>query len=443
MRRCVLVLSGLLLASASAHARAPLPPQPTAWLPTAQQLGPPCQRGITRLDLHPDGVLACDSLPATITFPTGYALKRLEDRGGGTIITVSAGGGFTAPVQILSARVEPGAATQLSTEIPVLLHPPDANWYAIDLHHHSDVLDGFTAPEYVLRSELAAGLDFSSLSDHNAVINNAEMKRLSAQRSIPFLSGTELSPSWAHFNAYPVPADASIDLDISTATVQEIFALARRLGAKLVQLNHPYSAYGYFRNLETQVMIDGKPQSGVPGGYDPAFDLVEIKDEDQHENVETMTRVWQLWNSGHRAYLSGGSDVHDVWRDESGLSRTYAYIEAQPNPENLIAALKQGHSFASQGPLIFPDIMFGSELEHPANKDLALKYQLTAVSGLRSVSLIELGKTIETRTYETPRTTDELQFMVYPRSNTWYSLVVEDAKGKFAYSNPLWVRLTK
>ncbi|MBT4519420.1 MAG: CehA/McbA family metallohydrolase, partial [Halieaceae bacterium] len=349
---------------------------------------------------------------------------------------ISAGGGFTAPVQGHSVQVESGATRQVKVEVPVQSHPARQHWYAIDLHHHSDVLDGFTAPDYVLRSELAAGMDFSFLSDHDSMVNNPEMKRLSSTRSIPFLAATELSPSWAHFNVYPVAEEAQIDIDVGAATVQEVFSLGRRLGAELVHVNHPYGDYGYFDSLETEVVRDGKGGNAVPGGYDPGFDLVEITIDD---NAQTLAKVWQLWNVGHRAYLVGGSDVHDVWNEKTGRSRSYVYIEDEPTLERLVSALKQGHSFATQGPLIFPRRHFGSELKHPAGEALSLSFELAAVSGLKSVALIEQGRAIQTRDFEGTPSSAAQVFTVHPRSDTWYSLVVEDSGGKFAYSNPLWI----
>ena len=65
------------------------------------------------------------------------------------------------------------------------------------------MLDGFTEAQFVLRSQLAAGLDIGFLSDHDSVENNASMQALANTRQFPFIAGTELSPSWAHFNAFP------------------------------------------------------------------------------------------------------------------------------------------------------------------------------------------------------------------------------------------------
>ncbi|MEH6556939.1 MAG: CehA/McbA family metallohydrolase [Oceanicoccus sp.] len=347
---------------------------------------------------------------------------------------VSAGGGFTAQPSLVEVAVESGAKHQVNAEVTVNIQPSQQHWFAIDLHHHSDVLDGFTAPEYVLRSELASGMDFSFLSDHDSMANNAEMKRLSEKRSIPFLAGTELSPSWAHFNAYPIAEDSVIDIDIGSATVQDIFAQARRLGAELIHVNHPYGDYGYFKSLETIVSSDSEQTSAVPGGYDSGFDLVEITAGD---NSDTLAKIWTLWNSGHDAYLVGGSDVHDVWNEQSGAARTYVHITEKNNLSNLLTALKQGHSYATQGPLIFPEIIFGSEIQHPAGLELSLNYTLAAVSGLKSVTLIERGNVIATANFAESMTSSSRSFKVQPNSDTWYSLIVEDNNGKFAYSNPL------
>lgn len=360
---------------------------------------------------------------------------------------INAGGGFTAPRLLVAATVRSGEESVVKAEIAVQEHPVEQHWYAVDLHHHSDVLDGYTAPEYVLRSELASGMDFSFLSDHNSMVNNPEMRRLSASRSIPFVGGTELSTSWGHFNAYPLTQGKEIDIDVGNANVQQVFALARRLGAKLLHVNHPYSQYGYFRNLETQVMRNGKPDTGAPGGYDPAFDLAEIKPrlkaEDHQQNLDTLAAVWQLWNVGKRAYLVGASDVHDIWKHESGAARTYVHIKATPDVDSLVTALKEGRSYATQGPLIFPKLVFGSEIEQSVGTELALEYQLAAVSGLRSVTLIEKGSAIQTYDFKTPLKSAPQVFTVNPRADTWYSLIVEDATGNFAYSNPVWVTTVK
>ena len=347
---------------------------------------------------------------------------------------VSAAGGFTSVPQLIETTVKSGATSELCAAIAVLARPQQQGWYSADLHHHSDVLDGFTDPEHVLRSELAAGVDITFLSDHDSVINNRAMQTLSAARGVQFMPGTEMSPSWAHFNAYPVDDGKAIDIDTGQASVQEIFAAARRMGADVIEANHPYNAYGYFTALEN---------NAVPGGYAAGFDLVEIVSGAHDDNRKTLARVWQMWNEGKRAYLAGGSDVHDVWLEASGSARTYVHVDGALSIDKFVAALKAGHAYASQGPLVFPEIVFGSEIAHAAGTELVLAYTVQAVSGLRSVQLIERGNELQTRNFAGENGAIALQFSVRPEADTWYSLVIEDLLGRFAYSNPVWVQATQ
>ncbi|MDH3531813.1 MAG: CehA/McbA family metallohydrolase [Gammaproteobacteria bacterium] len=354
---------------------------------------------------------------------------------GNYVFEVSAGSGFTSMPRTIAVEVKPGQTRELAAAIAVIAKPQERGWYSADLHHHSDVLDGFTEAEYVLRSELAAGVDIAFLSDHDSVINNREMQLLAKARGVPFIPGTELSASWAHFNAYPLDDGHTVDIDTGQATVQEIFATARRMGADIIEVNHPYSEYGYFSSHE---------KNAVPGGYDPGFDLVEIgpivdNKNEATRNRETLERVWRMWNQGQKAYLAAGSDVHDVWNFASARARTYVHVDGDLTIEKFVAGLKAGHSFASQGPLVYPQILFGSDVQQSAGDEFELSYSVQAVSGLRSIRLIERGNEIEALVFDGISNLVPVTFSAHPVADTWYSLVVEDTHGGFAYTNPVWV----
>ncbi len=355
---------------------------------------------------------------ATVSIPPGdYVFK------------VAAGGGFTSLPQLVDMTIETGQSHALKADIAEAARPRERGWYNADLHHHSDVLDGFTEPEYVMRSLLAAGVDITFLSDHDSIINNGQLRVLSEARDMQFIAGTEMSPSWAHFNVYPLDDGKDIDIDTGMATVQEIFSAARGMGADVIEVNHPYSEYGFFQSLETD---------SVPGGFDAGFDLVEIEALSTSRNSRTLERVWSMWNEGQKAYLAGGSDVHDVWLEESGAARTYAYVDGELSVEKFVLALKAGHAFATQGPLVYPEILFGSEVQHVAGEELVLNYAVEAVSGLRQVQLVERGEVIETRELGGSGPFS-IEFSVSPDQDSWYSLVVEDNNENFAYTNPVWV----
>jgi len=79
---------------------------------------------------------------------------------------------------------------------------------------------------------------------------------------VAFIPGIELSPSWGHFNAYPLTPGAQLAIDTSTATIDMILKEARRAGATVVQVNHPFNPYGYFASLKAGV---------APGGFNPGI----------------------------------------------------------------------------------------------------------------------------------------------------------------------------
>lgn len=340
--------------------------------------------------------------------------------------------GFTAKPGWLNVTVKPGMRQAARAELSVLANPAAQGWYSGDMHHHSDVLDGFTEPDFVMRSQLAAGLDITLLSDHDSVVNNREMKRLAAGRGVPFIPGTEFSPSWAHFNSYPLDMNEEIGIDPGTASAREIFREARRMGADIIQINHPYQTYGYFHTDET---------GEIPGGYSDEFDLVEITAGDLEANSATIERIWNLWNQGRKAYLSAGSDAHDVWLDVSGAARMYVKVEGELTVERFIAALKRGNAYATTGPLVYPEQMFGEEVLHVRGTPLSLDYSIQAIHGLVSVKLIEQGQQIQSLGFDSTEDLSRVGFVVTPQADTWYSLVVEDANGKYLLSNPVWVKI--
>jgi hypothetical protein len=361
---------------------------------------------------------------------------------------VSSSGGFFSVPRLVKAKVASNSSTQLEVPIQSVERPSKRNWYNADLHHHSDVLDGFTNPEYVFRSQLAAGVSLPFLSDHDSTQNNVAMRELASTRDTEFIAGTELSASWGHFNAYPIDYDLEPDPDIGLASIQDIYQEARRLGAEIIHVNHPFGNYGYFDSLNQEAEQKLEANSIVPGGYDLGFDLIEITTE--HE-PKTLERAWQLWNTGKPAYFSAGSDVHDVWNTlpehSSGAARSFVYIAegegGNPSVDSFVAALKAGHSYASQGPLIYPEHVFGNEIQIPALQVLSLAYEVQSVVGLQTVQLIERGRVIDELHFENSKfdsTAKNIEFKVSPEANTWYSLVVSDIAGNYAYTNPLWVK---
>ena len=341
---------------------------------------------------------------------------------------VSAGGGFLAQDAVAEVHVLPGRVSKARVSITRLFDPRARGWYAADLHHHADQAEAVTPPRELARSQLAAGLDVLFVSDHDSTANISALEYLARARGVPFIPGIELSPSWGHFNAYPVAPRAKLAIDTSIAPVGEVFAEARREGAMAVQVNHPFIPYGYFASLEAGV---------ATGGFNPGFDLIEINSAQPNDDPKVLARIWSYWNQRKHYYLSAGSDTHDVWNEESGRVRAYAHLDGPPDSQSFVEALKAGHAYVTYGPLIFPQSMFGDQAGAPG-ETLALSFELASVAGLKQVQLVSNASVQRTQSFpDAPRET-HVDFSVPAQPSDWYALIVEDQRGRKAYSDPIW-----
>ncbi len=346
------------------------------------------------------------------------------------VFTVSAGGGFLAQRQEVGITVSPGRTQSVNSAVTRLFDPPSRQWYSADLHHHADQAEAVTPPADLARSQLAAGLDLLFVSDHDSMANHAVLKAIADGRGMAFIPGIELSASWGHFNAYPLLANQTMAIDTATASIDDIIKEARREGATVFQVNHPFIPYGYFASIAAGV---------APGGFNPAFDLIEINASAPADDGKVLQTLWNLWNAGHRYYLAAGTDTHDVWRDESGSVRTFAHVDGAVTPTAFAQALKDGHGYVTFGPLVFPSVMFGDELKVKPTAPFVLAFDLKSVDGLKQAELIGGGSVLKTESFAGAPREVHIDFPLSTSRATWYALTVEDARGHKAYTDPIWV----
>ena len=268
------------------------------------------------------------------------------------------------------------------------------------------------------------------VSDHDSTANHPALQQIAAERHVVFIPGIELSPSWGHFNAYPLNSGARLAIDTSTAPVSAVLQEARREGATVVQVNHPFIPYGYFSSVAAGV---------APGGFDGAFDLVEINSTVPGDDAKVLARLWDYWNEGRHYYLSGGSDTHNVWSEQSGRIRTFVHLAGAVTAEAFAAALADGHAYVTYGPIIYPATMFGSRIRAVPGQTALLAFDLGSVVGLRKVELIGDGQARETRTFEDGPVKTHVDFTLHPEQLRWVALVVEDQLGRRAYTDPIWL----
>lgn len=344
-------------------------------------------------------------------------------------LKVSAGSNFLSKSELVDVSVEPNTTTKVTGNVDIKTYPTEKGWYAGDLHHHADVLEGSTPPEYLVRSQLAAGLNVTFVSDHDSTKNHQEISNLSKKRGVPFVPSMEISPSWGHFNPFPLKIGAQLSVDPGVDDIHSIIKDARKMGAIAVASNHPFIPYGYMSSLEKKT---------APGGFNASIDLIEINSEVKYEKAIQKAR--ELWSEGLPYYYTAGSDTHDVWNETSGHNRMFVYTGSKPNADSFAQAMKNGRAYVSFGPVIYPNnVMFGDTLKLTESQPQQVSFDLLSVNGLKSVQLIGKDGVLQEKVLSGEQKT--VNFDV-PHQTGWMALVVEDSQENKAYSNPIWLAAT-
>lgn len=352
--------------------------------------------------------------------------------------TLTHADGFESLPVTVTRQLKPGETLKERVAIPALIPTRSRGWYGMDNHQHSDIGDGATPIQALYQAQIAAGLAFNVVSDHDSVANNDKMAALAKQGKRLFLSSMEVSPGWGHWGILGINADKGpISANLTPA---EIIKSGHDRGA-LVVVNHPYSDYGFFNNRDS---VKG---GNAQGSED--FDFLELQSTLNLSDATNMDKkaldlAMSYWNKGEEKYLTGGSDQHDVTSGlYPGIIRMYAHIDGEPTLSKYFAALKSGHTYVTMGPILTPaaNSLFGSTQRVPVGGQYELNTEVQAVYGLTRVEVYSEGKVIASKTYANTTAPVNYSFTVRPAKNTWYSLVATDGKGRHAISNPIWVKI--
>ena len=393
----------------------------------------------------------------------------------GVTFTASYGKNFESKAVLHKTNVT-ADGVEYEFEIPEIVDPKASGWVSMDNHQHSDYGDGATTPKDLFNAQIAAKLHYNLVSDHDTRINNIPMKKFSDQIGRPYISNMEVSPGWGHWGVLNVDfseKETGNIVNASTATPPEIIKAGHAANA-LVIVHHPYSDYGFLHN-----------QDSVAGGHADGwkdFDLLELQSTissdgktlevleeltaENYKNInldklsstianagvsqmdaKALVSAFAFWNAGEKKYLSAGSDQHQATNTAlyPGIIRQYAKVgkdskeATKADSKAYLAALKDGRSYVTMGPLFFTydGESFGDTI---STGKKALKIDAQAVNGLEKVVLYRNGVKVETKDLKGSTDKQTLEFMIDSTNDTkWYSYVAIDSTGNYAVSNPIWV----
>jgi len=293
-----------------------------------------------------------------------------------------------------------------------------------NLHTHSTLSDGALAPEAVVSAYKRAGYDFLTLSEHFLARYRwpvADTRRLRAN-NFTTLVGAELhAPKTTAGELWHVLA-VGLPLDFAATGEQEggpaLAARAKENGA-FVAIAHP---------AWSQLTIEDGRALAVA-------DAVEIYNHGcavENDRGDGLYLLDQLLNEGRRLTAIATDDAH-FRHGEHDAFGGFVEVKAESlEPEALLAALKGGRFYASQGPRFYDVEIANGALKVSCSPVDAI----TVVTG-SSRALVEVGRAISSAEFDLSRFNAVSWSDLGPPP--WIRVVAIDRAGKRAWSNPIWL----
>jgi hypothetical protein len=299
----------------------------------------------------------------------------------------------------------------------------EGRFFRGNLHCHSNRSDGLREPEEVAAAYRGAGYDFLCLSDHFEEEYGWRVTDTRPFRDEGFTTivGAELSSApWGNRNAYWVTA-AGLPPDFAAPPPgehAEAILRARALGAFVVML-HPG-----LNNLPHAAAVES-----------PALEAVHAVEVYNHncamaalpDRAFGAYMLDGLLEGGRKVLANAGDDAHFGHpRDRFG-----GWVEVYSDrldPDALLASLKAGRYYSTQGPELRQLIVDEDRLRVETSEVYAISL---TTSGDRWLSGSE-------RHAEVGGPIKEAEFDLTPLRGSYCRICVIDEGGRRAWSNPIW-----
>jgi hypothetical protein len=287
-------------------------------------------------------------------------------------------------------------------------------FYRGNLHTHSTRSDGGLGPAEVVTSYRERGYDFLAITDHFLASYGFPLVDTREYRTERFttLLGAELHAPQTHLGDLWHIVAVGLPLDFARPSAgesgPELSARAAAAGA-FVGIAHPA---WYSISVEDALSLE-------------AAHAVEVYNETTvtlNDRGDSWYMSDQLSLGGRQLLAYAADDAHFVGRPDVG--RAWVQVRAERlDPEDLLAALKAGHFYSSQGPEIHDVTIVGDRIQIHCTPASAV---LVSGAGSRAARL--LGADL---------TRADLPLAAF--AGSFCRVTVVDAHGRRAWSNPIWL----
>lgn len=344
-----------------------------------------------------------------------------------------------------------------------------------DLHGHSNLSDGrFSPAEYFAYARDKGGLDFASLTDHDNVGSNsnvkehsqlmsketwAQIKQATNKANQPHqfvtLIGYEYTQiemsTGGHRNIYYLDDDPPIfrSWDLESNTPTKLFnKLKKWKGRVIVIPHHPLNFMSREHDPDLQRLFE---IYSMWGGSETADDTCAFKHPVKYspggksfiEMLNYDYRMGVVAGGDNHDSMPGFSKATDIWRKGKMAQRpglTAVFVEEKTR-EALFAALYNRHCYATTGERILLEFavdgqIMGSEVKA---KKPYIKANVVGTCKLERVQLVKNGLPVIDGKISNEEAILEYQEEKDLSAQTYYYIRVIQQDGEKAWSSPIWV----
>ena len=254
--------------------------------------------------------------------------------------TVYVGRGFEYSVKTQKVSVRREKPIDLKVELR--REVDTAGFVSSDTHVHTFTFSrhGDATDEERAMTLAGEGIELPIATDHNLVIDPVmPAEKTGTSRYYTPVRGDEVTTGHAHFNVFPVDANATPPNPRINDWPELMKEMRAAPGVKVVILNHPRNIHNNFQPFAS-TNFNAKTGENLRG-FEFSFDAVEVVNSSALQSDWMVNfRDWMaLLNYGYHVTGVGSSDCHDVSRYIVGQGRTYvACDDRDPAHINIDAA---------------------------------------------------------------------------------------------------------
>lgn len=374
-------------------------------------------------------------------------------------------------------------------------------WYRGDLHQHSYYSDGLNSVNEVFVSNLSNGLYYGFLSDHNTALGLPEwvqgnrmvanIDSMGNERYFGAYEAVEVTTEFGHYQSIGLGLTFDLyevslrDVERNKPKEEKDQIIKDRISyigdtikwaGGVAQINHPYSTstmgFNYWDVIDSFDTIEIWNGYFFPGDgrYEPE------KEGYQGQNYRSKMRWFEslneIKNGGHFLAATSGTDNHDIsgpyttnpdfdenniqtiedynnlflkYGKFTGSPSTVVKIDGVMTQAKTLEAIRKGHSFMTNGPMIYASINGHSygETVQISGDSVSASLELFARDGFESIKVIVNGEEVKTiPTNELTRLNSAFT-IDHLADGDWVLFEVMGHGAQYAITNPIFIQKAK